>query len=259
MPSSAVALFVLLVSAAPGYVYVRIVEVRRPRRRRSSLLELVDLVCVGAVGSAMASLAVLLAAPHWTALLPLEGLLEGSPYLVRHPWQAVWSAVLAFAVSMSCAAAAGLAVVLRGGTETRHTPASPMRRAVDMTPPGQSLWLAVQLTDGRLWEGFLLSMDGERESLGEGDLVLQAPLAVTLPGKGRHHHPARFVALPGSQIVLAYGLYTVPRPRSGVPPQATPPAVSAPPPVLFTPSSQPGPQAPAAPPAPPAPHPEPPR
>ncbi|MFE0677786.1 DUF6338 family protein [Streptomyces sp. NPDC058867] len=250
------ALVVLLVSAAPGYLYVRIVEVRRPRRRRSSLLELVDLVCVGALGSAVAALAVLLLAPYWPALLPLEGLLEGAGYLIRHPWQAVWSAVLAFAVSVLCALTAAFAVARRGHPEVRHTPTSPMRRVVGMTPAGHSLWLAVQLADGRLWEGFLLSLDGERESLGEGDLVLQGPLAVTVPGQGRHHHPARFVALPGSQIVLAYGLYMIPPARTSVPPEA-PPGATAPPSVSFPPSPQSGPQAHAAPQVPPAPSPDP--
>lgn len=176
---------------------------------------------VRVAASRAAALVVLLLAPHWTALLRLEGLLECSPYLVRHPWQAVRSAVLSFAISVLCA----------------------MRRAVDMTPPGHSLWLAGQLTDGRLWEGFLLSMDGERESPGEGDLVLQGPLAVTPPGEGRHHHPARFVALPGSQIALAHGFYTVPRPRSGVPEPAARPEASDLPAVLPAPSTPPEPQA----------------
>ncbi|SEP68342.1 hypothetical protein SAMN04487983_1001267 [Streptomyces sp. yr375] len=205
MPTSAVALVALLVSAAPGYVYVRIVEVRRPRRRRTSLLELVDLVCVGAVGSAVGALVVLLAAPGWTALLPLEGLLKGSPYLTVHPWQAVWSGVLAFTISLVGAVSAGVVVARYGGTAVRHTPHPPLRRAVELTPPGHSLWLAVELTDGRLWEGKLLSMDGDRDVLGEGDLVLQWPLALTEPGGPRVRHRARFVAIPGPQIVLVYG------------------------------------------------------
>ncbi|WP_327319739.1 DUF6338 family protein [Streptomyces sp. NBC_01235] len=228
MPTSVVALVVLLVSAAPGYVYVRIVEVRRPRRRRTSLLELVDLVCVGAVGSAVGTLVVLLPAPHWTALLPLEGLLKGSPYLTAHPWQAIWSGVLAFVISLVVAASAGTVVARYGGTAVRHTPSPPLRRAVELTPPGHSLWLAVELTDGRLWEGKLLSMDGERDTLGEGDLVLQWPLAVTEPGKERRHHPARFVAIPGPQIVLVHGADLPRRPRTAAPEPVSSPEASRP-------------------------------
>ncbi|MFF9012752.1 DUF6338 family protein [Streptomyces sp. NPDC014870] len=214
MPTTFVALVVLLFSAAPGYVYVRIVEARLPRRRRSPLLELVDLVCVGAVGSAAGALTALLLARHWSALLPLEGLLTGTPYLSSHPWQAISSGALALAVGVVCAAAGGLALARHRGTTARHTPYSPMRRAVELTAPGHSLWLAVQLTDGRLWEGKLLSLDGEHERLGEGDLVLQWPLAVTQPGKGRFHHPARFVVIPGAQIVVAYGTDLAPPPAS---------------------------------------------
>ncbi|MFI7295129.1 DUF6338 family protein [Streptomyces sp. NPDC050121] len=226
MPTSVVALAVLLVSAAPGYVYVRIVEVRRARRRRTSLLELVDLVCVGAAGSAVGTLVVLLFAPHWTALLPLEGLLKGSAYLTVHPWQAIWSGVLAFTISLGIAGSAGVVVARHKGTSVRHTPSPPLRRAVELTPPGHSLWLVVELTDGRLWEGKLLSLDGERDTLGEGDLVLQWPLAVTDPGQERRHHPARFVAIPGPQIVLVHGADLPPQPPTPIP---EPPAHPEPP------------------------------
>ncbi|MFJ6071333.1 DUF6338 family protein [Streptomyces sp. NPDC093065] len=217
MPTSFVALVVLLFSAAPGYVYIRIVEVRLPRRRRNPLLELVDLVCVGTMGSAVGTLAALLLATRWTALLPLEGLLTGASYLSGHPWQAVSSGVLALSVGVLCTAVGGLALARHRGTAIRHTPYSPMRRAVELTPPGHSLWLAVQLTDGRLWEGKLLSLDGERELLGEGDLVLQWPLAITQPGQGRFRHPARFVVIPGAQIAVVYGTDLAPTPASPAP------------------------------------------
>ncbi|MEI5521228.1 DUF6338 family protein [Streptomyces brasiliscabiei] len=231
MPSSVVALFVLLVSAAPGYVYIRIVEVRRPRRWRSPLLELVDLVCVGAVGSAAAALSVLLLARHWTALLPLEGLLEGPAYLVGHPWQTLWSGVLATITSVCCAVAAGLVVARRDRAVVRHSPHSPMYRVVRMTPPGRALHLAVRLIDGQLWEGLLLSLDDKHDTLGEGDLVLQGPLALTEPGGERTRHPARFVAIPGSQIAFVYGTDVLLRPRVPAPgaagtPVAVPPAVA---------------------------------
>lgn len=231
MPSSVVALFVLLVSAAPGYIYLRIVEVRRPRRLRSPLLELVDLVCVGAVGSAAAALSVLLLARHWTALLPLEGLVAGPAYLAGHPWQTVWSGVLATMASMCCAAAAGLVVARRDRAVVRHSPHSPMYRVVRMTPPGRSLHLAVRLLDGQVWEGLLLSLDDKHDTLGEGDLVLQGPLALTEPGGERARHPARFVAIPGSQIAFVYGTDVLLRPRTPAQgaagtPVAAPPAVA---------------------------------
>ncbi|MFE7834614.1 DUF6338 family protein [Streptomyces sp. NPDC057474] len=235
MPTSFVALIVLLFSAAPGYVYVRIVEVRLPRRRRSPLLELVDLVCVGTMSSAGGALTALLLAPHWTALLPLEGLLTGTSYLSRHPWQAMSSGALTLAVGVICAATGGLVIARHRGTATRHTPYSPMRRAVELTAPGHSLWLAVQLTDGRLWEGKLLSLDGEHELLSEGDLVLQWPLAVTQTGKGRLHHPARFVVIPGSQIVVVYGTDLAPPPTSPTPQAVTQTATVGTPSVLPTP------------------------
>ncbi|MCY0919738.1 DUF6338 family protein [Streptomyces sp. H27-G5] len=221
MPPTFTALAVLLAAAAPGYAFVRIVEVKVPRRRRSSAMEVVDLVCVGAAGSVVAVLAVLVLARHWTALLPLDGLLRGAVYLRPHAWQAIWSAILALAVSVGLSAAAGLAETWRRRSATRSTSASAFHRVAESTPAGHHPFLAVHLTDGRVWEGFLKGMDDDRGSLAEGDLVLQGPLALTVPGQRRLRHPAGFVVLPGSQIVLAYGTYLRPEPRLS-PPDATP-------------------------------------
>ncbi|MEV7561842.1 DUF6338 family protein [Streptomyces sp. NPDC089795] len=221
MPTTFTALAVLLAAAAPGYAFVRIVEVKVPRRRRSSVMELVDLVCVGAAGSVVAVLTVLLLARRWTALLPLEGLLLGTSYVRPHIWQAIWSVVLALTVSVCLSAAAGLGEVWRRRSATRSTSASALHRVAETTPPGLHPFLAVHLADGRVWEGFLKGMDDERGPLGEGDLVLQGPLSVTVPSRGRIRHPAQFAVLPGSQIVLVYGSYL--RPEARVPSPTDPP------------------------------------
>ncbi|MEU9804043.1 DUF6338 family protein [Streptomyces sp. NPDC051000] len=226
MPTTFAALAVLLAAAAPGYAFVRMVEVKVPRRRRSSAMEIVDLVCVGAAGSLVAVLAVLVLARHWTALLPLNGLLRGADYLRPHAWQAIWSATLALAVSVGLSAAAGLAETWRRRSATRSTPASAFHRVAESTPPGHHPFLAVHLTDGRVWEGFLKGMDDDRGPLGEGDLVLQGPLALTVPAQRRLRHPAEFVVLPGSQIVLAYGTYLRPEPRPSPPGAAPPPGTT---------------------------------
>ncbi|MFG2335419.1 DUF6338 family protein [Streptomyces yangpuensis] len=227
MPTTFTALAVLLAAAAPGYAFVRIVEVKVPRRRRSSVMELVDLVCVGAAGSIVAVLAVLVLARHWTALLPLEGLLLGTSYVRPHIWQAIWSVMLALTVSVCLSAAAGLGETWRRRSATRSTSASALHRVAEMTPSGLHPFLAVHLADGRVWEGFLKGMDDERGPLGEGDLVLQGPLAVTVPTQRRVRHPAQFVVLPGSQIVLVYGSYL--RPEALIPSPAEPPAQPGPP------------------------------
>ncbi|MFD8288627.1 DUF6338 family protein [Streptomyces lavendulae] len=240
MPTTFTALAVLLAAAAPGYAFVRIVEIKVPRRRRSSVMELVDLVCVGAAGSVVAVLAVLVLARHWTALLPLEGLLRGTSYVRPHIWQAIWSGMLALTVSVCLSSAAGLGETWRRRSATRSTSASALHRVAETTPSGLHPFLAVHLADGRVWEGFLKGMDDERGPLGEGDLVLQGPLAVTVPTRGRVRHPAQFVVLPGSQIVLVYGSYL--RPEARVPSPADAPA-------------QPGARAPGAPLAPAAPPP----
>ncbi|MER7821297.1 DUF6338 family protein [Streptomyces sp. NPDC096097] len=222
MPTTFTALAVLLAAAAPGYAFVRIVEVKVPRRRRSSVMELVDLICVGAAGSVVAVLAVLVLARRWTALLPLEGLLLGTSYVRPHIWQAIWSVMLAFTVSVGLSVAAGLGEVRRRRSATRSTAASALHRVAETTPAGLHPFLAVHLADGRVWEGFLKGMDDERGPLGEGDLVLQGPLSVTVPTRGRVRHPAQFAVLPGSQIVLVYGSYL--RPEARVPSPAEPPA-----------------------------------
>ncbi|MBZ9599372.1 DUF6338 family protein [Streptomyces erythrochromogenes] len=253
MPTTFTALAVLLAAAAPGYAFVRIVEVKVPRRRRSSVMELVDLVCVGAAGSVVAVLAVLVLARRWTALLPLEGLLLGTSYIRPHIWQAIWSVMLALTVSVCLSAAAGLGETWRRRSATRSTSASALHRVAEMTPSGLHPFVAVHLVDGRVWEGFLKGMDDERGPLGEGDLVLQGPLAVTVPTRGRVRHPAQFVVLPGSQIVLVYGSYL--RPEARVPSPADPPAQPDAParsesPAQPGPSARRAPLAPAAPPPP---------
>ncbi|MFE6384780.1 DUF6338 family protein [Nocardiopsis dassonvillei] len=210
MPQTFTALAVLLAATAPGYVFIRIVEIRVPRRRRSPLMETVDLVCVGAISSLISVLAVLVLARYWAVLLPIEGLLQGTVYVRAHVWQAIWSAMLALATSTCLSAMAGLAESRRRRSATRSTPASALHRVAELTPPDHHPFLAVHLVDGRVWEGFLKGMDDEPGSLAEGDLVLQGPLALTISGHGRIRHPAGFVVVPGGQIAVVYGSYLRP-------------------------------------------------
>jgi tetratricopeptide (TPR) repeat protein len=226
MPQTFTALAVLLAAATPGYVFIRIVETRVPRRRRSPLMEIVDLVCVGATSSLISVLVVFVLARYWTALLPIEGLLQGTAYVRLHAWQAVWSATLALASSICLSAAAGLAESWRRRAATRNTPASAFHRIAELTPPDHHPFLAVHLMDGRVWEGFLKGMDDEPGSLAEGDLVLQGPLALTVPGHGRIRHPAGFAVVPGGQIAVIYGSYLRPERQPLLQPDSSAPEVT---------------------------------
>jgi Family of unknown function (DUF6338) len=85
IPNSVFGLLVVAASLGPGYLFVRIAELRTPRPARSALLEVAELVAVGGSCSAVALLVALLVA-RWTGKIDLHAFSKGgTEYTLTHP------------------------------------------------------------------------------------------------------------------------------------------------------------------------------
>ena len=215
MPNSLVAVAVLAVALTPGYVYHRCYQRYAVRDDRGVTAELIELFLAGALSSAVASVLVLIMGEAWPAALArLPDLVNGGAFLRAHPWQTVRTAGLSLLLSVFLAIGAGwLAGRFARSDRLRLRQGNVWVRAFTRRHAGRRPYLAVELDDGRLVEGYLLycSTDADPQ---RRDLALQAPLAGTEPdGEQRIRLPAASVVIPGAQVRLVHISYPAERPK----------------------------------------------
>jgi hypothetical protein len=206
IPSSVTALALLIVAIAPGYAFLRVSEQRSIRPQRSPLVETADLICVGAVGTAIAAIVIFgigRAAPG--LFLDLGPWAEGgSKYLSAHAWQALSSAGATMIASV--AISAGLGGLSGKSRRGRIQPGSVWDEVFRPLHYAQPPFLAVELKDGRLIEGFASVFSTEESASRE--LALQAPLFMqNRDRKDRIRMQGRFVVISADQIHLIHGAY----------------------------------------------------
>src|SRR5437016_5108416 len=104
IPGSFVGLALFVLTVGPGYVYIRIVENKTRRVKRSTLLEAAELVVVGG-GFTAASLALVSTVADLSGWINLSSwLVLGHVYVVRSPLRVVSFGAAVLAVSYILAA-----------------------------------------------------------------------------------------------------------------------------------------------------------
>jgi hypothetical protein len=151
-------------------------------------------------------LVVLGIAQFTAALLQLEDLIRGATYLEQHPWEAIWSGLLTVLLASAIAWLAGTAVAVLAARGARVQDGTVWTRVLTRRFRGRRPFLAVELLDGRVVEGFLLNASTEVDQQLR-DLALQPPIAWSTRGGARSHVREGFVVVPGREIRVIQGSY----------------------------------------------------
>lgn len=214
-PSTAAGLIFLVAALSPGLVYHRALARFVQRDKRSTVIEAVELATVGAVASIVAVVVVGGIAEFVPAFVEL-GEATGNPStLRREPWQVVVSVAAVLVLSYALAAVAGLlAARMSSDTSTPIRQGSAWSGVLAKRRDGRPAFLAVELDDGRLLEGFLRAVS-VAEDPARDVIALKKPLAVTGPGRVRRKAvDTDFILIPRSMIKAIHGKYVPVKPAS---------------------------------------------
>ncbi|WP_322760918.1 DUF6338 family protein [Frankia sp. Cr2] len=217
MPDGAAQVLVFLFGVAPGYLYHQALNRRVTRDERTGLREAAEIFSAGAFASSVSTLVVLGCAQCTTVFIRLGDLILGMAYIRVHPWQLIWSGLAAALVAAGLAWLAGTLLAITAARGMAIRGGTVWTRVLPMSRKGRRPYLAVELLDGRVVEGFLLqaSIDADHE---RRDLALQPPIMWSAPGTERRASPAGFVVLPGREIRVIQASYPTLRRASPSPP-----------------------------------------
>ncbi|MBA9005333.1 DUF6338 family protein [Thermomonospora cellulosilytica] len=209
MPSNLIGIAILIAALAPGFAYLQAYRRYALRDARSQTTEIVEMGAVGGLATLAAALTVLVAAKWVPGLIGLETLLKGASTLRGSAWATVLSASVTLLLSV--AACIGTGVLL--GRRSRHAVGSVREGVVFVkaltarSPDGREPYLAVELNDGRLVEGYLLYAS-VNEDPARRDIVLQKPIAWSGVGYcERTRSAAESAYVPGSLIKVVHISY----------------------------------------------------
>ncbi|MCP3800683.1 DUF6338 family protein [Allokutzneria sp. A3M-2-11 16] len=213
MPPSTVAGLVFLIAAlSPGLVYHRMLARFSQRDSRSTIVELVEMATAGAVASAVATVMVIGAGQVVPGLVSLAELV-GDPVILRaHPWSVLISAALALVLSLALAALGGWLWIRRADTGPgRIREGSAWAGVLAARHEGRPAFLAVELDDGRLVEGYFRTVS-VAEDPARDVLALRRPILVSGPGEvPRKEFDEDFVLIPRSIVKLVHGKHVPPK------------------------------------------------
>jgi hypothetical protein len=210
VPGSVVAAILLLAAMTPGFAFHQAYRRFSAKGPRTSTTEVVELFSVGALATCLGILGSALLAEPVSYLISLKEAATAPAGVADRPWSWVVSGILTMALSITASTGAGIYLGkrspqrrgerLREGTVTAWTLTEHDRN-------GRRPFLAVELADGRLVEGYLrrvsLAEEPERR-----DIVLQRPLLWTGPGAvPRTLSAARIVVIPGSLVRVIHLSY----------------------------------------------------
>ncbi|WP_322779737.1 DUF6338 family protein [Frankia sp. Cas4] len=228
--SDAFGLIVVIAALVPGLGYLRAYRRYTLYDVRTSTVEFVEMLAIGALGTSVAAIIVLAIGEVAPGLVTLRALFHGYGDLSKSPWGTIVSAAgILLLGTVGCITAGVLAGqhsrrrvgVTLAGVPAEERAAGPAFREGSQfaaallrgAPDGGAPFLAVELSDGRLVEGFALLVSHHDDPLLR-DLTLQKPVAFSGPGyTGRTVSPANRVFVPGSMIRLIHIAY--PEPNGG--------------------------------------------
>jgi hypothetical protein len=211
IPGTLLGLVLFLAAVGPGYVYIRVAELRVPRADRSALLETVELLVIGSVCTSTATATVLVVGKA-ARLLNVETLRnERGAYLLLHPARGLGSLVVIFLISYLVAYLAARRIY-RDAPKAQK-PGSAWRHVLAADDGQQRLWATVELKDRRVVQGqvHIFSTDSSR---GDRDLVLAAPMRVRHVDGHEQHLADDYLILAAEDIGYVAALYEAKTPTT---------------------------------------------
>lgn len=214
MPTTIVAVLVLLTAVAPGLAFVGVTERRTPLKSRSQTREVAELVVVGAASTTFVAAALL--SVHFLATslglwrpLSRAGVTsfvnQPALRLMTHPEDALLAAaVLTVVLSGSWFVARAAALVFYRDRKARIDPNSTVWYKV-LGREGNDVYATVQLKDGRRIKGYVgpfdTGLDGEAKDLSlrsdpDGQYLRMSPSA----NEPYTQLPNRSIVINGSEI-----------------------------------------------------------
>lgn len=208
LPSTLIGLLVLAAALSPGLVRQRMVSRYVQRDSRSSVTEVVELATAGAFASVLAAIVTLLLGQGIPALLSLGQLVGDPAFLRAHPWSVVRSVLVCFGFSFAFALAGGWLWARRVVKVTaRIREGTAWAGVLSQKRDGRPAFLAVELDDGRLAEGYFRAVSVSEEAARDA-LVLRRPIALSGPGDvPRTAVDEDFLLIPRSGVKAVHGKY----------------------------------------------------
>ncbi|CCH18336.1 DUF6338 family protein [Micromonospora lupini] len=209
MPANVVTVAVLIAALAPGFCFVQAYRRHVFSDRPSPTREVIEFFGAGALATVVASLLILALGNVVPWLVSLHELVVDTRTLRASAWEVVASAGLVLLLSVTLCIVAGDVLGRRAPSRVGPVNAGVMsvRALATPSPGGREPYLAVELDDGRLVEGYLRHAAIEDDPA-RRDLVLQRPLFFSGTGYAeRTPSPAVKLYVPGSMIRVIHLSY----------------------------------------------------
>lgn len=211
LPDTLLGLVVFAAGAGPGYLYVRLSQVRAPRYQRTPLEEAAELVVFGAATSALAVFSAL-AIGKLTGILDTTQIAKApADYAFREPARALAGLVAVLALSYGAVWLFTTRILHRGDDKPRIAPGESAWYAAfhRMVPAGRGVYGTVDLDDGTALAGLVIAYTIETDEPRE--LILSKPVDQPLwlrtsDGELRSL-PDTFVIIPSCRVAAIYGRY----------------------------------------------------
>jgi len=209
--STVAGLLIFLAATGPGYVYVRIVERRRPYSERTPLRELAEIVVAGSI----ASLIGVVSALSLVDFKAIELAKAPGRYLLAHPGTARLALFIVLGVSYGIAV---LVAILRPGKGARVYPDSAWYGMLERElPENHGIFVTVGVKERGAVSGGLAAFTSEPCPVDERELVIgrtaNQPAKVRSPSGVVSDLQEGFVILRGADIEYVAGEYVaLPKP-----------------------------------------------
>jgi hypothetical protein len=142
----------------------------------------------------------------------LRGLIVGPAYFRAHPWQLILSGLLQILLATGLSAAISMLIVKRFAPVVIRQ-GNLWHPVLAENRDGRRAYAAIELLDGRLVEGAVLSFS-TAVNPGDREIALQGLLAITPPGGARTRSQATTIVLSGAQIRMMTISFPELRPRA---------------------------------------------
>ncbi|MEV4824190.1 DUF6338 family protein [Micromonospora sp. NPDC049274] len=209
MPANVVTVAVLIAALAPGFCFVQTYRRHVFADKPSPTREVIEFFGAGALATVVAGLLILALGNVVPWLVSLHDLVGDTRDLRASAWHVVASAGLVLLLSVTLCIVGGEVLGRRAPSRVGRINAGVMSVGVLATPSpkGREPYLAVELDDGRLVEGYLRQAAIEDDPA-RRDLVLQRPLFFSGTGYAeRTPSPAVKLYVPGSMIRVIHISY----------------------------------------------------
>jgi Family of unknown function (DUF6338) len=210
LPDTLLGLVLFTAAAGPGYLYVRLSQVREPRYERTTLEEAVEFVVFGALASGVAVLAAL-SFGELTGLLDTKQLADGPRhYITTEPVRALAALVLVLGVTYGLVWLVTTKLLHRDGADIRPGETGWYAAFHRFLPADHGVYGTVQLRDGRAIAGLIVAYSIEADESRE--IVLSkppnGPLWLRTPEGRSVELEDTFIVLEGPDIYAVSGRYT---------------------------------------------------